>query len=218
MPPNGYGSLIRGTHPTTGEANMPAEIKPSHISEIADQRQIQSNTQPRLGLVMEVENERKNNTDIDYSIVGTRSVSLHSDLAIGYARPVLPSNMINTHFTTHGMTTRLTPTTRTYSQVITRTNTIQTTKPTWSPDSNASKTTVLVANDTVAQTPHSHALDTWAVRGSADLPAWGGTYILRKTYLNREDDTFLYKTEVNGGEGSSISPTCQVCRLFDSTR
>lgn len=206
MPPNGYGILIRGTHPTTGEANMPAEIKPSHISEIADQRQIQSNTQPRLGLVMEVENERKNNTDIDYSIVGTRSVSLHSDLAIGYARPVLPSNMINTHFTTHGMTTRLTPTTRTYAQVITRTDTIQTTKPTWSPDSNASKTTVLVANDTVAQTPHSHALDTWAVRGSADLPAWGGTYILRKTYLNREDDVFLYKTEVNGGEAQASHP------------
>jgi hypothetical protein len=204
MPPNGYGSLIRGTHPTTGEANMPAEIKPSHISEIADQRQIQSNTQPRLGLVMEVENERKNNTDIDYSIVGTRSVSLHSDLAIGYARPVLPSNMINTHFTTHGMTTR-SSTTRTYSQVITRTNTIQTTKPTWSPDSNTGKSTSPLS-DTVVQTPHSHALDTWAVRGSADLPAWGGTYILRKTYLNRDDDVYLYKTEVNGGSAQASHP------------
>ena len=28
-------------------------------------------------------------------------------------------------------------------------------------------------------------IDTWAVRGSGDLPAWGGVFILRKTYLNR---------------------------------
>ena len=37
-------------------------------------------------------------------------------------------------------------------------------------------------------TNQSPVRDHWAVRGSGDLPAWGGVFILRKTYLNREEN------------------------------
>ena len=40
-------------------------------------------------------------------------------------------------------------------------------------------------------------------RGVADLPAWGGVYILRKTYLNREEDSSVLRTEVDGSTGKA---------------
>ena len=77
-----------------------------------------------------------------------------------------------------------------------------------------------VINATLAQvssvdaplvTPKTHALDMWSVRGSADLPAWGGTYILRKTYLNRTlEDKDMFEsgslsTSVDGTEGNATA-------------
>ena len=60
-------------------------------------------------------------------------------------------------------------------------------------------------------TPKTHALDMWSVRGSADLPPWGGTYILRKTYLNRTlEDKDMFEsgslsTSVDGTEGNATA-------------
>ena len=185
-PPGGY-------HEAEMTGNVVSRVTPDISTEVQDVRQIQSRTEPRLGLVMEVESERKSNNNVDYSVVGTRAVSLHTDKMLGYQFPVLPSHVINTHFGTNGFT-------NTPSSPATSTLPDFSKKPTWSPDSNANKGAILgsLPNDTVRTDYKTHALDHWAVRGVADLPAWGGVYILRKTYLNRNEGDDTLRTEVDG--------------------
>ncbi|SVE18757.1 uncharacterized protein METZ01_LOCUS471611, partial [marine metagenome] len=50
----------------------------------------------------------------------------------------------------------------------------------------------------------TNAKDAWTVRGSADLPPWGGTYILRKTYLNRTEEGSL-STAIEGSSGNATT-------------
>jgi len=187
-----------GFHEAEITGNAISRITPDLMTEISDVRQIQSRTEPRLGLVMEVESERNSNDNVDYSVVGTRAVSLHTDKMLGYQFPVLPSHMINTHYANQGFTVNGVGSASTLPDY--------TKKPTWSPDSNASKGAILggdFANDTTRSDFKTHALDHWAVRGVADLPAWGGVYILRKTYLNRSEDSENLRTEVDGNTGKA---------------
>ena len=65
-------------------------------------------------------------------------------------------------------------------------------------------TVTLPTNPPVINAQKTHAKDIWSVRGSADLPAWGGTYILRKTYLNRTEEGSL-TTDVFGTEGNATT-------------
>ena len=190
-PPNGL-------HEAEIASNAISRVTPDLVSEITDVRQIQSRTEPRLGLVMEVESERNENKNVDYAVVGTRAVSLHTDKILGYQFPVLPSHVVKTHYANSGFTVNGVGSPSTLPDY--------STKPTWSPDSNSAKGAILggvFANDTTRSDFKTHALDAWAVRGSADLPAWGGVYILRKTYLNREEDSDVLKTEVDGGSGKA---------------
>lgn len=187
-----------GFHEAEISSNAISRITPDLMTEISDVRQIQSRTEPRLGLVMEVESERKSNNSVDYSVVGTRAVSLHTDKMLGYQFPVLPSHMINTHYANQGFTVNGVGSASTLPDF--------NKKPTWSPDSNASKGAILggdFATDTTRSDFKTHALDHWAVRGVADLPAWGGVYILRKTYLNRSEDSDNLRTEVDGNTGKA---------------
>lgn len=174
-PPNGH-STVATSNPSDID-----EVRPDVINEISDVRQIQSRTEPRLGLIMEVESERNTNQDVNYAVVGTKATSLHTDLGLGKHFPVLPSHTTKTHMPNHEFTTDGTGEASTLPDY--------TTKPTWSPDSNSSKgaVTSFLSNDSVRTDYKTHALDHWAVRGVADLPAWGGVYILRKTYLNRDE-------------------------------
>jgi len=167
-------------------------LTPIPLSEISDHRQIQSRTEPRLGFVIQTESERQDNKNVQYSIISTKAASLNSDLIIGQHFPVMPSWSVNAKFTTHGMT--LDPSSPT-SQSISNPYTL----PTWSPDSSDDK-----GGSVVTIAAKTHAKDAWAVRGSGDLPAWGGTYILRKTYLNRTEEGTL-TTEVYGIEGNATT-------------
>jgi hypothetical protein len=190
-PPNGLSEAEIAS-------NAISRVTPDLMSEITDVRQIQSRTEPRLGLVMEVESERNENKNVDYAVVGTRAVSLHTDKILGYSFPVLPSHVVNTFYANSGFTVNGVGSASTKPDF--------SKKPTWSPDSNNAKGAILggvFTNDTTRSDFKTHALDAWAVRGSADLPAWGGVYILRKTYLNREEDTNVLKTEVDGGTGKA---------------
>jgi hypothetical protein len=195
-PPNSISAALHNAAKIS-----PYEVKPMVINEITDIRQIQSDTQPRLGLIMEVESERNDNKSVDYAVVGTRSASLHTDLMLGYQFPVLPSHTTKTYWATSGFSTDGTGSASTKPDF--------TKKPTWSPDSNASKGAVGsvtgFANDSTRSDFKTHALDAWAVRGSADLPAWGGVYILRKTYLNRSEDENTLRTEVDGNTGKATA-------------
>ena len=189
-------------------SNVVSRVTPDLMSEISDVRQIQSRTEPRLGLIMEVESERNSNLDVNYAVAGTRAVSLHTDKMLGYQFPVLPSHVVKTFMTNSGFTVNGTGSAATrpdYSK-----------KPTWSPDSNSSKPALLsgFTNDTVRSDFKTHALDAWAVRGVADLPAWGGVYILRKTYLNREEDSSILRTEVDGSTGKA-TPSNPVRKYVD---
>ena len=65
-------------------------------------------------------------------------------------------------------------------------------------------TVQLPTNPPVLNAAKTHAKDAWTVRGSADLPPWGGTYILRKTYLNRSEEGTL-TTDVFGTEGNATT-------------
>ncbi len=171
-PPNGYSTAVVSSL-TVDDA------RPDLVNEISETRQIQSRSEPRLGLIMEVESERNDNKDVNYSITGTRALSLHTDLMLGHHFPVLPSHVVKSKMANIGFSKDGTGSAATVPDYDI--------KPTWSPDSNNSKGAVALSGDTVKTAYKTHALDAWAVRGVSDLPAWGGVFILRKTYLNRED-------------------------------
>jgi len=96
-PTTGWGI---GTH-TNATINSILAIP---LSEISDHRQVQSRTEPRLGFVIQTENERQDNQNIEYLITSTKAASLHSDLIVGQHFPVLPSWVSNSKLTTHNMT------------------------------------------------------------------------------------------------------------------
>lgn len=172
-PPNGFSTTVISGGSTVDD------VRPDLVNEISETRQIQSRSEPRLGLIMEVESERNDNKDVNYSITGTRALSLHTDLMLGHHFPVLPSHVVKTKMANIGFSKNGTGSAATVPDYDI--------KPTWSPDSNDSKGAVALSGDTVKTSYKTHALDAWAVRGVSDLPAWGGVFILRKTYLNREE-------------------------------
>ena len=194
-------------YPTTGwgigtHSNATIQtLTPNLLSEIADHRQVQSRTEPRPGLVIQTENERNTNKNTEYAVTSTKAVSLSSDLILGQHFPVLPSWSVKSYFTTHSMT--INPSadpipTHTIAQAIGAAHTL----PTWSPDTHVTKGGTDPAAPLVR--PKTHAKDAWSVRGSADLPPWGGTYILRKTYLNRTEEGSL-STEVHATTGNAAT-------------
>jgi hypothetical protein len=69
---------------------------------------------------------------------------------------------------------------------------------------DVSATVTLPTNPAVLNAAKTNAKDAWAVRGSGDLPPWGGTYILRKTYLNRTEEGIL-TTDIYGTDGNATT-------------
>ena len=189
-PPNGQ-SNIRSTASTF----TITEAKPLTTSDIADVRQVQARTEPRMGLVMEVESERNENKKIEYGIVGTRAISLHTDLELGYQFPILPSHQSKALLPLEGFSVDGVGSATTEHDWLV--------KPTWSPDSNDNKGAIAIGGDTQKGQQKTHALDIWAVRGSSGLPAWGGVYILRKTYLDRGDEEYL-EADVESNTGKVV--------------
>ena len=179
---------------------------PIPLSEIADHRQIQSRGEPRLGMVIETENERNAAKRVDYQVTGTKSISLHSDLAIGQMFPVLPAWGNNTSRRFQGMTTGVRSNPAAGSLYTTPTVAMSHEYPYWSPDGNAAKGAITVSNDTVRVDAQTHGMDYWSVRGAADMPAWGGVYILRKTYLNRVEESLNNESVLDGALAQAHQP------------
>ena len=179
---------------------------PIPLSEIADHRQIQSRGEPRLGMVIETENERNAAKRTDYQVTGTKSVSLHSDLAIGQMFPVLPAWGNNTSRRFQGMTTGVRSNPAAGSLYTTPTVAMSHEYPYWSPDGNAAKGAITVSNDSVRVDAQTHGMDYWSVRGAADMPAWGGVYILRKTYLNRVEESLNNESVLDGALAQAHQP------------
>ena len=129
-------------YPTTGwgEAtynssnNATKTVKAIPLSEIADHRQVQSRTEPRLGLIIDTENERSDNKTVEYQIMGTKAASLNSDLNIGQHYPITPSWVNKTKLEKENMTT---PKYGGAGSTVTHTN--EYVFPTWSPDSDDAK-------------------------------------------------------------------------------
>ena len=191
-------------YPTTGwgEAtynssnNATKTVKAIPLSEIADHRQVQSRTEPRLGLIIDTENERNSNKSVEYQVIGTKATSLNTDLSVGQHFPITPSWVNKTKLEKDGFTLD-----GGVGSTVTHSN--EYVSPTWSPDSDTAKGGGGSLEEPVIHA-NSHALDAWAVRGSADLPAWGGVYILRKSYLNRREEGTL-STEIFGTSGKPMT-------------
>ena len=127
-------------YPTTGwgEAtydssnNATKTVKAIPLSEVSDHRQVQSRTEPRLGLIIDTENERINNKTLEYLVIGTKAASLNSDLNVGQHYPLTPSWVTKTKLEKDGMTL-----TGSAGSTVTHSN--EYVAPTWSPDSDDSK-------------------------------------------------------------------------------
>ncbi len=140
-------------YPTTGwgeatynsSSNATKTTKAIPLSEVADHRQVQSRTEPRLGLIIDTENERLNNRTSEYQVVGTKAASLNSDLNVGQHYPITPSWAVKTKLEKDGMTL-----TGSVGSTVTHAN--EYTFPTWSPDSDPAKGVRGAAVDEVALT------------------------------------------------------------------
>jgi len=191
--PSGFGLNYPSTSLSKATENLGTiiEARTSHTHELADVRQIQSDAQPRLGIVMQTENEKKENKEINYTVVGTRAASLHSDLILGYQFPVLPSYMAHAKFPEINRTTDGVGVSDLTNSFI-----IGDGKPTF--DLGQFTTPFLALGTDTVGTDLKRSRDIWAIRQASELPAWGGVYILRKTYLTREDDANDMSVEIDG--------------------
>tara|TARA_R100000995_G_scaffold41700_1_gene19440 strand:- start:21573 stop:25796 length:4224 start_codon:yes stop_codon:yes gene_type:complete len=127
-------------YPTTGwgeatynsSTNATKTVKAIPLSEISDHRQVQSRTEPRLGLIIDTENERLNNKTMEYQVIGTKAASLNSDLAVGQHYPITPSWVNKTKLEKDGFTLD-----GGAGSTVTHSN--EYVAPTWSPDSDDAK-------------------------------------------------------------------------------
>jgi len=192
FPAHGWGREKNMKDTTQAERG----VTPIPLSEIADHRQVQSDMSPRLGVITETHS----NKQTDYIVTSTKAVSLHSDLAVGQQFPVMPSWVVDTQRTKAGYSQNDgSPLTLNYAASGTHKqpygkainpNQDATGKPNWCINPLTNNGALLNSDSTrmIHGTSTSPVRDHWAVRGSGDLPAWGGVFILRKTYLNREEN------------------------------
>ena len=157
------------------------------LSEITDHRQVMARAEPRMGLVTRTEGERLSEQNTDYLITSTKAASLHSDLILGQQFPITPSfipkSLLKTHGNTRGTVAAPVGTTR----VSVAMGDFYDEPPVFDLDRNTLKASA-VGSDTTESSARASAVDFWNVRGCADLPPWGGVFILRKTYLNRLEE------------------------------
>ena len=139
--PTAASNGVKKTHyPTTGwgiasynsSTNATKTLKAIPLSEISDHRQVQSRTEPRLGLIIDTENERLNNKTMEYQVIGTKAFSLNTDLGVGQHYPITPSWVSKTKLEKDGFTIN-----GGAGSTVTHSN--EYVAPTWSPDSDDAK-------------------------------------------------------------------------------
>ena len=210
FPAHGWGREKNMRNKNEGERG----VSPIPLSEISDHRQVQSDGHPRLGLVADIVGDKV----VDYAITSTKAISLNSDLAIGQQFPVLPSWVQQTHWTKYGLSkggSVSTGATNPDSRYGTPARPNQPGgKPKWSLDTTES-ISLAGSSTTSIVTTGKGVYDHWAVRGSADLPPWGGVFILRRTFLKRSD---TIDKESRRGVVKATSNTANVAQLSQPIR
>jgi hypothetical protein len=189
---------------------------PIPLSEIADHRQVQSDMSPRFGVITETHDYRLTGKEKDYIVTSTKAVSLHSDLAVGQQFPITPSWVQVSQRSVAGQTkddgspdtivmANSDSTTQPYGKKAAPNQTAS--KPSWSinPEMNNG---VLTNGDSSKMLSAGVVKDHWAVRGSGDLPAWGGVFILRKTWLDRPENNDKERSvlKLNAGKPAHAQP------------
>jgi len=198
FPAHGWGQSLNmklKASPPSGERGT----MPIPLSEIADHRQVQSDLSPRLGLVAETNTERNNAKRTDYAVTSTKAVSLHSDLAVGQQFPVTPSWVQQTKWTKYGgsigsITTVAANPDLPYGGAAAPNHRLS--KPQFCLNRNENLGAVALS-DSTKEFDGTGVQDHWAVRGSGDLPAWGGVFILRKTWLERGENNDIRRTDIS---------------------
>lgn len=198
FPANGWGREIGMKDTTLGTVRG---IFPIPLSEISDHRQVQSDMSPRLGVVADTHSTLGENKD--YIVTSTKAVSLHSDLAVGQQFPVTPSYVQHYGKTKDGqtlvagtvLTTAYGTTGGAHPYGRTATN-LPHNKPTWGMTIKNNNGALTNSDSTKMIGSMASVKDHWAVRGSADLPPWGGVFILRKTWLDREENKDIQTSSV----------------------
>jgi len=213
---NSNDALATGSFPSSGwgyDSSLTAgqDILPTPLAEIADHRQVSSRSEPRMGLIITTTKEETIEKNSNYLITSTKAASLHSDLMVGQQYPITPSymNKLRTAVKCNTLGTVGVP--FTVSNTPHTTDILYGDKPIFSVDNNDSKGEPDAISDTIKASPFAGANDIWNIRGGADLPPWGGVFILRKTYLNRQSEGSLSTVSntlaVSGTKGSTSHPT-----------
>ena len=190
-------------YPTTGwgeatynsSSNATKTVKAIPLSEIADHRQVQSRTEPRLGLIIDTENERNLNKTVEYQIMGTKATSLNTDLSVGQHFPITPSWVVKTKlekdaFTLDGGA----------GSTVTHSN--EYVAPTWSPDSDDAKgmggAAVTALSLTAGGSGYSDGTLTASGGGGS---SFAGTYIVNKSVssLSHSGGSGAYSSSETGG-------------------
>jgi hypothetical protein len=164
-------------------------IAPNLINEISEQRQLISKEHPRIGLTTSTVTEDRGAEAKEYRVVKTLAASLNSDLAVGQAFPISPSYITKTYFVSKDSTKGTIDSPFFAVQPVVPVNSGNGQQPpAFALEQSSLNGNITEAGATVKYDAKNSALDIWNVRGLADLPPWGGVFILRKTYLQRSDD------------------------------
>lgn len=210
-------------YPTTGwgsakynsSNNATTELKPIPLSEIAEHRQVQSRTEPRLGLIIDTQNEILENKSVEYQVIGTKAASLHSDLIVGQHYPVAPSwvnkaQLSKSGYTLDGGAGSNTTFANEYTQ------------PTWSPDSDDAKGSggVAVASLAISAAGTGYSDGNLTATGGGGS-GFAGTYLVGRTItgftLNSlrmsNAETTTYRVRINSNAVGGITATQAIIAL-----
>ncbi len=183
FPITGWGTAAKT--PATGTHKI---MTPNLINEISEQRQFISKGHPRIGLTTATVTEENGGVAKEYRVVKTAAASLNSDLSIGQAFPISPSYLTKTYYSLKDSTkgTLAAPFATLNAGVPINLGNGQQ-PPAFALEQKNNNDNIQETGATVKYDAKASALDLWNVRGMADLPPWGGVFILRKTYLQRDE-------------------------------
>lgn len=210
-----YPTTGWGTAKYNSSSNATTELKPIPLSEVADHRQVQSRTEPRLGLIIDTQNELLDNKSVEYQVIGTKAASLHSDLNIGQHYPLTPSWVNKAQLSKDGQTLDGGSGSNT-------TFANEYTPPTWSPDSADAKGSggVAVASLAISAAGSGYSDGNLTASGGGGSN-FAGTYLVGRTVtgftLNTLSfdaaETTNYRVRINSNAVGGITATQAIIAL-----
>lgn len=123
---------------------------------------------------MQTQTEKSTNKEVNYTVVGTRAASLHSDLILGYQFPVLPSFMSHAKFSHINRTIDGTGTGSVFTNAFIQGDGKPTFDLGFSPTPFASLGTDTIGSDL------KRSRDTWAIEASIRITRLGWSVYFKK--------------------------------------